>query len=343
MRKASLGVLAVITAIAVSGCVEFDGTPSAKQTHGIGAVALSFKACAQPYGASPSGSCPGDNDYDETGPGPTQIWLGFEVPRGTGLPASFKSSTIGPDYSGKPLTFTATNWYSGELESLFPASTPYEWAGYVSQWEDNYSATSGPQDFTATIDFGLPPGKNGKPFAGPFEYEAVVGGEQYYQGTDGAPAKPYNNIPDCGVNGPPLGTGFGEDSGPDESEYYYACDDDISPGVGESTSVDINNAALLPGKEVSALRGSTKNLHFTFDYTGTALGAAFEFSATTSLHGGKTSVNPTTFNPTGTSSKTVTVKVKVPAGARSGTYKVKLTAKLANGQSRTTTAEFKVH
>jgi hypothetical protein len=349
MRKAVLGILAVITAIAVSGCVEFDGTPNATQPHRIGEVALTFEVCSQPNEGSPAGACADGGEFNSTYTDPTEIWLGFLVPRGTGVPSSFKTTRISPDYSGKPITFTGSHWYSAGLESLGPAPAGYQWAGYVSPWEDSYDAASGPQNFTATIDFGLPPGKNGKPFAGPFNYEADVGGQQYDQGGGSAPTTPSNLTPDCGeVVAPAMGPGYGylygeTDGSPNGSDYDYDCDNDISPGAGEFTSVKINNAGLVPGKEVAALRGSTKNLHFTFDYTGTSLGAAFKFSATTNLHGAKTSVSPTTFNPTATSSKTVTVKVKVPAGARSGTYKVKLTAKLANGQSRTATAELKVH
>jgi hypothetical protein len=347
MRKAVLGVLAVVTAIAVSGCVAFDGGPSTAQVHGIGPLALNFEVCAQPSsGTSQAGACAVASVYSEAETDPSQIWLGFEVPKGTGLPSSFKSTRIGPDYSGKQITFTGRHWYSTGLESLYPAKAGYEWAGYVSLWEDDYSSTSGPQNFTATIDFGLPRGKNGKPFAGPFQYEAVVGGQQYDQGGGSASAKPGDSTPDCGeALGPPpfYGVGYGTEDGPDGSAYEYDCANDLSPAEGAFKIVGIKNAAVLPGKEVSAFRGSTKKVRFTFDYTGKKLGAAFKFIATTNLHGAKTSVSPTTFNPTGTSSKTVTVKVKVPAAARSGTYKVKLTAKLANGQSRTATAELKVH
>jgi hypothetical protein len=337
MRKAVLGVLAVITTVAVGGCA-FDGTPSIKQTREIGPVALTFSVCATPSTGptSPSGSCGSvPPDYDTDATAPSQIFVGFEVPIGTSVPAAFKSSGIGPGYVGPQLTLTGSHWYSTGLEELLPARSGYKWAGYVSPWADNYSDSSGPQNFTATVDFGLPPGKNGKPFAGPFTYEAVVGGQQYFAGSMGAPAKPSDNVPKCSE-------GSSTDQGLDESTYFFNCDEQSYPASG-FVSLNIANAALLPGKETSASRKSTANTHFTFDYTGTALGNAFKFSATTTLHGTKIKLSPATFKPTGTSSKQVTVKFKVPAGARSGTYKVTLTAKLANGQTRTATDELKVH
>jgi hypothetical protein len=269
------------------------------------------------------------------------------VPQGTGVPASFKSTSISPDYSGPQITFTASNWYSTQLEEELPAHAGYEWAGYVSPWEDNYSSTSGPQDLAATIDLGLPAGKHGKPFAGPLEYEAVVGGQQFTASTmtGGSTTPSDTNVPtacNTAPESPYAGKGYGEDDDPDGSYYSYACVDSTYPSSGFA-SVDINNAGIVAGKAVSASRGTTKSVYFTFDYVGTALGAPFKLSATTTIHGAKTSVSPAKLSPTGTTSKQVTVRVKVPGGTASGTYKVTLTAKLANGQSRTATAELKVH
>jgi hypothetical protein len=239
--------------------------------------------------------------------------------------------------TGPQIPFTASHWYSTALEEEYPAGPGYEWAGYVSSWQ-SYSDTGGPQNFTTTIDFGLPPGKNGKPFTGPFDYDAVVGAQQYESGADG-PTTPPANTPYCPNSGA---------FGPDGSDFYWECFGETYPAVVAPATTPtlaawpINNAAIFPSKEVSASRGSTKKLNFTFYYHGEALGVPFKFSATGTLHGAKISVSPATLTPSATDSP-VTVKVKVPARAAKGTYKIKLTAKLASGQSRTATAELKVH
>ena len=338
MRRAVLGVLAVITAIGVSGCVVFDGTPEVSQ-HGIGPVSLTFTVCSEQLGGG-AGSCAGSGDNSSA---PSQIWVGFQVPRGTGLATKFRSSAIdatsGPTDSGPQIPFTASSWYSAALERTDPAPSGYEWAGYVSSWQ-TYNITSGPQNFTATVDFGLPPGKGGKPYTGPFDYVAIVGGQQYNKGSSGV-ATPPSDTPDCENDGQDNSNG---------SSFTWLCLDDSYPEVISPATTPVPatftiiNAGFLPVKQLTASRGSTKTLHFTLDYQGPPLGEAFHFSATSTLHGAKVHVTPATFNPSADSSKQVTVTVNVPKTARSATYKVTVKAELpVNSQTRTGTAELKVH
>lgn len=329
MRSIRAGVGLVLGALALSGCAVFNGTPSASQPKTIGNVAVQFSVCAsQPAGATP-GSCSNEGNSNGTaGNGPSQLWMGFRVPTGSVAPSSFTSSSTGPTNSGPQLTFTQSSAYTSELQRLQPAASGEQWVGYVSQWV-NYSSTTGDQNFTATADFGLPQSSTGAPFAGPFTYQLVVGGRQYF-GSGSTPA--VTEGIDCQQS---LTTGYSTSPTGDSN---WICVDDQSPStLGQDASLATRDAGIVPGSKVTVKAGKKAKTHFTFEYSGPAPGASFTLTASSHLRGAKLSVSPKTITPSGTSSTPVTVTVTVPKGAKATTYKIKLTATLPDGESRTGT------
>jgi hypothetical protein len=336
MRAIRSGILVGLGALALSGCAVFDGTPTAAQQKTIGNVAITFKVCASEGSSGPSGSCSNDgNSGDGASYDPSQLWMGFRVPSGTLAPASFTSTSTGPNDTGPQLTFTSSSAYSSELQRLEPAASGEQWAGYVSQWV-NYSGTTD-QNFTATADFGLPQAKNGAPFAGPFNYQLVVGGRQYYQGSSTIPTPASTEGIDCEASAT---QGYGSVDSSDSAEEDWICVDDQSPStLGADATLPTRDAGIVPGKTVRVRAGKKAAAHFTFEYNGTSPGASFTLSARTTARRTKATPKPKSITPAGTSNTPVTVTVPVPANAKAGTYKVKLTAKLPDGESRSGTVK----
>jgi hypothetical protein len=219
-----------------------------------------------------------------------------------------------------------------------------EWVGYTSQWFKDYSDTSGTQSFTATVDFGLPKGPGGGPFDGPFQYQAVVGGALFDPGSDpGDPATPPNNEPvKCGGSQTPQTATTANENTTDyyEGEGGWICDDNSYPeDLGIDAGIFVNDAAIVPGSKLTLHPGTSGKAKFTFEYLGSSH-ARFKLSASTTVRGGSAHASVSKITVQGDTTKSVSVTVH--AGTRPGTYKVKLTAKLSNGQTRTGTIKIKV-
>jgi hypothetical protein len=302
--------------LVLSGCATFLSPPVATQNQVIGSVRISFTVCASQPGGSTSGSCANMGNASSSpfssgfaSSGPSQLFLGFRVPRGASAPGSFGSTTTGPDGSAPQLQFARSTSYTNELQRLDPAPAGVEWVGYTSQYVD-YDNASGDQNFSADVDFGLPERADGSPFAGPFTYQAVVGGRQ--QGTD--PTEPI----DCGSS---LTTSWG---GPGSATQGICVDDPAAADLDSDSSLETRDAGITPGAAASVVQGGTVTVPFTF-------------AAATNVPGAAASPSITTLAPTANSSKVVDVSVAVPEHAAPGTYSVTLTARLSDGESRTAT------
>lgn len=337
MRSVRSGILVGLGALVLSGCAVFDGTPTAAQQKTIGNVAITFKVCASEGGTGPTGSCTsgGNSDGDADSGLPSQLWMGFRVPTGTVAPSSFSSTSTGPNDTGPQLNFTSSSAYTEELQRLAPASSGEQWVGYVSQYVV-YSST-GEQNFTATAEFGLPEAKNGAPFSGPFNYQLVVGGRQYFRDSSTTTTPPTTEPIDCKESATSA-----ENSGPGGSAgaFDYICVDDSSPStLGTDASLATRDAGIVPGKTVRVTAGKKGTAHFTFEYNGSSPGATFTLNAKTTVRRTKATPKPKSITPSGTSNTPVIVTVPVPANAKAGTYKVTLTAKLPDGESRSGTVK----
>lgn len=213
------------------------------------------------------------------------------------------------------------------------------WVGYASQYV-NYNNSSGEQNFTATADFGLPKSKTGKPFAGPFTYLLTVGGRSYAKGSTGPSLPPGTEPIDCQTS---LTTGYSAfDSAPTGSSEWICADDSYPSSLNTNATLPTRDAGIVAGKKTTARPGAKATVPFKFEYVGSAPGTTFKFKAGTNLHGAKLTVSPGKVTPAGTSSTKIKVKVAVPAHAKAGTYKVKLTAKLPDGESRKGTGALRV-
>lgn len=334
MRALRSGIMVGLGALALSGCAVFSGTPTAAQQKTIGNVAITFTVCASQSGTTPpAGSCSNaGNSARNASTAPSQLWLGFRVPVGTVAPASFSSTSTGPANTGPQLNFTSSSVYTEELQRLNPAPSGEEWVGYASQYVD-YSSSAGDQNFTATVDFGLPSTKNGAPFAGPFKYQLTVGGRQYYQGTSTTTTPSTTEPIDCFQSATDGYSNISSHGG--GAGYDWVCVDDSSPStLGTDATVATRDAGIVPGSTVRTAPGKKPKAQFTFEYNGSSPGASFTLSAQTTVRHTKATPQPTTITPSGTSSTPVAVTVPIPAKAKGGTYMVKLIATLPDGESR---------
>jgi hypothetical protein len=321
-------------ALLLGGCVVFKIEPSAVQNGTVGSVHVTIVACASRTGSSPpSGSCSrtGNSGRDATDGDISQVLVAFRIPNGSSAPSSFSSSSTGPSNPGPQLNFTRSDSYTSELQRLNPAPEGFRWVGYISQ-SFTYQS-SGEQNFTASLDFGLPRGKQGHPFAGPFAWRPVVGARTINAPTDASnpvTCTPFVSEGDATV------PGFGGGSG-------WICIDAPEPTSLDSFFlVRTRDAAILPGAKAKVRAGRTARLKFLFQYAGPASPAAFTFSANTDGIPDSTNILPRTYTPLGDSTRTVTVSFKVPKSTHKGTYTITLRARLPDGETRSGAGRLKV-
>ena len=325
-------VAAVAVALTMSGCVVFSVQPSASQSQVLGSVRATISVCATQSSSPPSGACNRDDRSDASDSNDVQVLLAFRLPAGAGSPGSFTSTRTGPSNSGPQLTFTKSPSYTSELQRVDPAPAGYEWQGYISQ-QVTYSHSGGEQNFDATIDFGLPPGANGAPFAGPFIWRPIVGFREPASGPGDAsePVHCGSTIYDFYV--------------PSGSQNYggYCADDPSSAQLHSMFVLPTHDARVLPGLPSTAPAGTTAVVPFAFLFAGPSTPAAsFTFGATTGVGGTAATPSPGTLVPASDSTSIVKVAVPVPVGTAPGTYAVNLTASLADGETRAGTAQLKV-
>ncbi len=169
-RKAGMGAVLTASAVALSGCVVFKSAPTAKQKKN--SVVITVKGCASQSSGTPSGSCTNDGNAKVDAPGSPareQVFLGFLVPTSSKAPKSFSAST-GPASGGPKLKFTPIKSYASQLQANNPAPSGEHWVGFRTAYL-HYSNSSGQQNFTAKVPFGLAKHAKGK-----FKYEVTIGG-----------------------------------------------------------------------------------------------------------------------------------------------------------------------
>ncbi len=304
------GAAVALSAVALSGCVVFQSRPTAAQTGIIGAVRITIHVCASQSSGSPPGSCTYEgNSNSDAQTDPSQLFLGFRVPKGATAPTSFKAA-------GGALQFKLNRSYTSELQRL--AERPgQEWFGYTSRYFA-YSSTSGRQSFNAKVAFGLPH-VHGAPFASPFRYQVVVGGRQH-SGHPHAKA--------------PINCGTSLTSGSAGPNYGFICVDDPPPtALDVGYKLQTRDATIIGGKAVRVARGQSGLAHFELEFAGVSIPAArFTFHATSTIRGASTTPSVKQMIPPSNSTSAIAVTVSVPAGAHAGTYSVTLTGRLPDGE-----------
>ena len=313
--KVGTGAAVVLSAVALSGCVVFQSRPTAAQTGIIGPVRITVTVCASQSSGTPPGSCTNQgNSSQNAATEPSQLFLGFRVPKGTTAPTSFKAA-------GGALQFNFSPAYTSELQRLDPRRNQ-QWVGYTSGYF-SYSSTSGRQSFTAKVVFGLPH-PHGAPFARRFKYQVVVGGRQHS-------GHPHAKAPiNCGssLTTPSSGT-----------NYSLICvDDPPSTTLDDTYKLIVRDATITGGNPVAVTPGQTGLAHFTLRYAGQSIPAArFTFRAATTIPGATASPSTNQLTPKTNSTNPVSVTISVPAGTHPGHYLAKLSGKLPDGESRSAT------
>ena len=298
-----------------SGCVGLSGISIGPQADVIGDFPVKLTVCA-----SGSTGC-GDSISDLPAlPGTGQILIGVRVQANVSVPAF---TSTGPE----ALTFTDSPSYAAELERLDPAAPGTHWVGFISA-VTNYSNTGGPQSITIPLAYRLGQSADGSPFRGPFATELVVGGRGV------TAASPGSRPVFCGAA---LSTVFDEDPSP-TNDVYAICKD----AGGGVTSV-VRDLGIVAGAPANGSPGGLAAVPFTLRFAGSAFSLArFALTATTTLPGATLGVTPGDLTPATDSDSQALVAVGIPAGARAGTYDVTLTARLANGQTRSRTGTLTV-
>ncbi|MEZ5100855.1 MAG: hypothetical protein R3C15_13860 [Thermoleophilia bacterium] len=117
------------------------------------------------------------------------------------------------------------------------------------------------------------------------------------------------------------------------------CSDDPNQlaTVNALTSNPVRDLGIVATGTASTVNpGATTTLTFFAKYSGTATAAAtFQIAATTTAPGVTVTPNVGVLAPTSNSTTPIPVVTTVPEGTPAGTYEVRLTASLANGQTRT--------
>ena len=316
-----LAAVVLLAAVGLSGCVAIQSEGTSTRLPGV--VTISLTLCAgdrtkststcfpsptpTPGGVQiPPNTAEGDNGADFSNSDPNQqgqLLVGFRVPAGTVAPGQF--NTPGGEI------FSANSSYTADLVRDHPAPAGFEWHGYIST---SKGLTNGSTLTSFSVEFGLPAGTGGAPFAGPFQWVAVVG-SRAVGGSTGVTA---DSPVDCASFGAPA-----------------ACYDSPTTAIGgaigavNQTPRPVSDFRVLPGTGATAAPGQAATVSFPVRYSDHAgfNSQTFKLTGASTLPGSP-AVTPSTANLTMAPGATPTVNgtVTVPAGTPPGSYPVTLTA-----------------
>jgi hypothetical protein len=324
-RRLAALTATVLAALVMGGCVVIKGPVQTSQQNVLGPVRVTFTICASSSNTSTHPGCDDQGNSDGAASTPTrgQVLVGFRVPDGVSGPDSFATT------SGVPLTFTRSASYQEQLRELVPPPAGQHWLGYISNGHNHDEGPDGTpaEEATISVDFALPEEAANYPYPGPFRVRPVVGARS--SGDETQDARPVN----CGD------AVFGGGGGP-----FGSTDCIDSPSQSE-TATNIEQATRdlgIVGANAIGGTGKSVGVPFNAKYAGAAApGASFAFSASTDLPGA-TVTPPAALTPGSNSDNNVNVAVLVPRKAAAGTYKVTLTARAADGETRTGTSNLVV-
>lgn len=308
---------AAAAALGLSGCVGFLAPPAIVQENVIGNVILQVDIC---NGGTTSPTCPDPlaDGLQGAEPMQMQILLAFRIPDGSVAPRDF--STV----SGPTLTFSENASFEDQLDQHTTPIAGFRWVGYLST---QVLVTPGvsPKGIRVQPTFTLPRGTDGSPFPNAFRFRPIVG----VRGNDAASGLPSTRPVVC------------DDElvfAPNFSEPTMCSDDpnQLSTVNGLTSNPVRDLGILATGATATVNPGATTTITFFAKYSGTATAAAaFQIAATTTAPGVTVTPNVSVLAPTTNSTTPVPVVTTVPAGTPAGTYEVRLTATLGNGQTRT--------
>ncbi len=291
-----------------SGCAIVSGFGANNQVNVIGDVEATVNICA-----SGSSNCGNGQSGLIAVNGSGQLLVALQARDEIGLPATLTSQA-------PAVTFAASPTYTAEVQRLSPASPGTRWAGYISPTL-TYAQAGGPQTISVKIVETLRRGADGSPFTGFVSTSILVGSRLV------TPTAPSTRPVTCGsaltsVN---------------QQDTTICHDGSGSFGLGT------RDLGVLASPARTAVQGALASFAFPLRYAGPASPQAnFALTASSTLPGGLFAVTPDTYAPPANGSAEARVAVGVPADARPGTYKVTLTARLGNGQTRSATSDLTV-
>lgn len=324
MRK--LTVVAVLGGLLVSGCgIDFTADSVVTQVDGIGPVRVASEVCVM----SNTTDHPGCNN-GSVPPQDGQLLLAFRVREGSVPPATFAVTTNDVPAQTLVMSRSASFGASITADATFAQAADERWAAYISP---EYSYDPGPvgtpaRKFSFAPEFGLPEGPSGGAFAGPFTVAVVVGQRRtdLPDPDDVAPSDPVI----CG--GSESNATCFNDENPDGVI-------DTPPTAAPYSLATRDLVVLPPPAAAQAGLGKTLSIPFAADYSGPSLGQPLAVTGASDLPGATVTPATAAFSPTAAGRTALSLKVKTPNTARSGTYYVVLTAATAGGTKRVGTAK----
>jgi hypothetical protein len=307
----------LVTVPLLSGCVVFKSLSLGPQAEVIGDYPVTIAICAS-----------GSTDCASLGssgipalPGTGQVLVGLRLPSNVTIPSPFTST------EPEALAFTESPSYAAELQRLAPAAPGTRWVGFISAVA-NYATSTGPQAFTLELRHRLGRGADGSPFPSPLQTDLHIGARTVSAAAPGS--RPV-------VCGPSLTTLFDEDPSVTVDTYVICSDNQVE------YSAVTRDLGVLNGARGSGPPGGLAAIPFSVRYDGTAVSTAdFRLTATAALPGATVVITPDRLVPASNSTSLAFAAVGIPAGTRPGAYEVTLTARLANGQTRTGTGTLTV-
>ena len=297
-------------ALVLGGCVTAS-EETGRQLDEVGDVEVETVVCA-----SSLTGCDFGNSGQPAGSGDYQLLVAYRIPGSVTPPESVAGGE-------GTLVLTRNAGFAAELERLAaaPPEARQKWVGYVSA-PFAYQAVGGRQSIPLTARFALVRGSDGRPWAGPFLYRSILG----YRDAGPDPARPV----DCG------------DALAEGTADTLCQDWPRRRELPENEAVATRDVSILPGAAAEAARGATATVPFTVAYEGEGRAPSFALSTETTVPGATTRPAEPTVAPPAAGTVTVPVVVVVPGSAPAGDYDVRLTARLANGQTRTSTGRLRV-
>jgi hypothetical protein len=153
-RKAGSAIALAGAALALTGCVEFQGDIKGEQIS-KDEVRVKFRICDDL-----TTECnPEPMEAPRRGTEETKVLLAFRVPKGTDVPKDFAPRGI-------DITFSGSSSYSAEMNAKAPRKDDEKWHGYISEDISGESAT----EARFRLVFGLPNHSGNS-----FKYRPAVG------------------------------------------------------------------------------------------------------------------------------------------------------------------------
>ena len=317
-RATSSAGLLVLAAVALSGCVSFNGMPVVTQIGDLGGVRVAATGCSNgDVGPGPN------SDGGACAPAPgfavqIRVLLAIQLPNELIVPAT-TSSTLdrpasvthddGSTESTTALQFARNASYESALAANNPPAAGYRWAGYVSE---RVVASAGVvTNGVGSIDFAATNAANGAIVTAAPNW--TVGIARYSGALTSAPA----------------------------ATETIACTTNCI-GVSATGSLTLRTLVVTAPAATTAQRATPVTVPFTARLDGGALpsGATLTAAATSSIAGATATV--ANLAPASGTTASAPVTLTVPANAPAGASTVTLKLTTASGETRTAVATVNV-